>query len=103
MMQGDQYRLPIELKHENGSVITSDEIKDLEVFIGRFRKTLSSGMVRFDETEQLYYAQITQEETFGLFGDVELQARILFLSGDVIGVGLGTQNFENSISKVVLR
>lgn len=103
MMQGDQYRLPIELLYEDGSVIAPDEIKDLEVFVGRFRKTLSGGTVTFDEAEQLYYAQITQEETFGLIGDVKLQARILFLSGDVVGVDLGTQSFESSISKVVLR
>ena len=103
MMQGDQFRLPIELLYEDGGIIAPDEIKDLEVFVGRFRKTLSSGAVSFGEENGLYYAQITQEETFGLIGDVKLQARILFLSGDVVGVDLGTQNFEQSISKVVLR
>ena len=40
MMQGDQFKLPIELKHEDGSFMTREEIKDLEVFVGNLRKTL---------------------------------------------------------------
>ena len=36
-------------------------------------------------------------------GDVSVQARVLFLSGDVIGVDLGKLNFAQSISKVVLK
>ena len=103
MMQGDQYKIPVELKGADGVPITQSEIKDLEIFVGRFRKTLSDRSVSFEESESLFYVFVTQKETFMLHGEVELQARILFLSGDVVGINLGTVNFEKATSKVVLK
>ena len=102
MMQGDQYRLPVRLKHRDGSPLTKSEVKELEVFIGQFRKTLSEGTVTFDAEENVFYVFVTQKETFMFHGDVKIQARVRFASGDVKGVNLGTRNFEASISKVVL-
>lgn len=103
MMQGDQYRLPIELNHKDGAPIGREEVKDIEIFIGGVRKTISSGDVNFDESEKTFYIYIYQKETFMLRGDVKAQARILFPGGDVIGVNLGTINIETSVSKVVLK
>lgn len=103
MMQGDQYRIPIELKDADGTLVTRDEIKDLEISVGQFRKTLSDGGVSFEENEGLFYVFVTQKQTFMFRGEVKLQARILFLSGDVVGVNLGTVSFETSTSKVVLK
>lgn len=102
MMQGDQYRIPIALTTEDYAPITKDKIKDLEVFVGLFRKTLSEGGVEYDENEALFYVYVTQKETFAMRGDVEIQARILYPSGDVVGVSLGAVNFGTAISRVVL-
>ena len=102
MMQGDQYRIPIHLKHEDGSPITMESLDDIEVFVGLIRKTVSDG-VTYDETSKHFYVYLTQKETFRLQGDVGVQARVLFKRGDVVGVKLGTVNFETSTSKVVLR
>lgn len=101
MMQGDQYRIPIQLKHEDGSPITMESIDNIEMFVGTIRKTVSDG-VTYDETSKLFYVYLTQKETFRLQGDVRAQARVLFKSGDVVGVNLGVVNFETSTSKVVL-
>lgn len=103
MMQGDQYRIPIELKDADGNFITQDAIKDLEVFVGKIRKTLSNGDLTFDSGENVFYIYLTQKETFMLSGDVEVQARVLFLSNDVAGINLGTINVEKSASRVVLK
>lgn len=103
MMQGDQYKIPIELKYADGTFVTREEVKDLEVFVGTTRKMLSKGEVEFEPLENLFYVSLTQKETFMMRGDVSAQARVLFLSGDVVGVNLGTVNFEASTSKVVLR
>ena len=101
MMQGDQYRIPISLE-ENSVPITQDDIKDLEVFVGLYRKTLSNGDIEFDENESVFYVYVTQKETFSMRGDVKVQARILYPSGDVVGVSLGIINFITSTSRVVL-
>ena len=103
MMQGDQYRLPIELKYADGTFITQEEVKDVEVFVGTTRKMLSKGEIKFDSLENVFYVSLTQKETFMMRGDVSVQARVLFLSGDVVGIVLGKLNFEQSTSKVVLK
>lgn len=102
MMQGDQYRIPVSLKHEDGSIVTEAEVRDVEIFVGLVRKTLDDG-ISYDEGEKCFYVHLKQKETFRLSGDVRVQARILFTSGDVVGVNLGTVNFETSASKVVLQ
>ena len=102
MMQGDQYRIPVSLKHEDGSAVTEAEVRDVEIFVGSVRKTIDDG-ISYDESEKCFYVRLTQKETFRLSGDVRVQARVLFTSGDVVGVNLGTVNFETSASKVVLQ
>jgi hypothetical protein len=102
-MQGDQYKIPIELKYPDGDIITQAELKELEIFVGIFRKTLSDNTVVYEEEAKAFNVFLTQKETFMLSGDVKIQARLLFLSGDVNGINLGTINFEESTSKVVLK
>ena len=103
MMQGDQYRLPIELKDADGTFVTQKEVKDLEVFVGNTRKILSKDEVVFEPLENVFYVSLSQKETFMMRGDVSVQARILFLSGDVVGIDLGKINFAEATSKVVLK
>lgn len=102
MMQGDQYKLPIELKDADGTFVTQEEVKDLEVFVGTTRKMLSKGEIEFDNLENVFYVSLSQKETFMMRGDVSVQTRVLFLSGDVVGVDLGKLNFAQATSKVVL-
>lgn len=103
MMQGDQYRLPIELKDADGTFVTQDEIKDLEVFVGAIRKMLSKEEIEFDSLENVFYVFLSQKETFMMLGDVSVQARVLFMSSDVVGIDLGKLNFAQAKSKVVLK
>jgi hypothetical protein len=103
MMQGDQYRLPIELKDADGTFVTREEVKDLEVFVGTTRKMLSKGEIEFERLENVFYVSLSQKETFMMHGEVTVQARVLFLSGDVVGIDLGKLNFVQATSKVVLK
>lgn len=103
MMQGDQYRIPIELKDADGTFVTREEIKDMEVFVGTTRKMLSKGEIEFEPLENVFYVSLSQKETFMMHGEVTVQARVLFLSGDVVGINLGKINFEKATSKVVLK
>lgn len=103
MMQGDQYRIPIELKDADGTFVTREEVKDLEVFVGTTRKMLSNGEIEFEPIENVFYVSLLQNETFMMRGDVSVQARVLFISGDVVGIDLGKLNFAQATSKVVLK
>jgi hypothetical protein len=103
MMQGDQFRLPVELKDTDGTFVTREEVKDIEVFVGTTRKMLSKGEIEFEPLENVFYVFLTQKETFMMSGSVSVQARVLFLSGDVVGIDLGKLNFAQATSKVVLK
>lgn len=103
MMQGDQYRIPIKLKDADCTFVTREEVKDMEVFVGTTRKMLSKGEIEFNPLENLFYVSLSQKETFMMRGDVSVQVRVLFLSGDVVGIDLGKLNFAQSTSKVVLK
>ena len=103
MMQGDQFRLPIELSYKSdGSAITTEQVQDVEVCVGRVRKTMSDD-VSFDSDTGRFYVYLTQDETFTLRDEVSVQARILFKSGDVLGIKLGTVTFDKSASREVLK
>jgi hypothetical protein len=102
MMQGDSYKIPIYLTDSEGNLITQSDVKDVEIFVGVCRKTLSDGSVVYYDSEKVFFVSVSQKETFMMRGDVSVQARILFLSGDVVGVDLGKLNFAEATSKVVL-
>lgn len=102
MMQGDQYKLPIKLMDADGTFVTLEEIKDLEVFVGMAGKMLSKGEIEFEPIENVFYVSLTQQETFMMRGDVSVQARVLFLNGDVVGVDLGKIIFVKATSREVL-
>lgn len=103
MMQGDQFRLPIELSYESdGSPITAEQVQDVEVCVGRVRKTMSDG-VSFDSNTGRFYVYLTQNETFTMRNEVAVQARIFFKSGDVLGIKLGIVVFDKSASREVLK
>lgn len=102
-MQGDQFYLPIELKKENGDTLTRNEVKDIEFFVGKIRKTLLEGGAKFSEDTGTYDVYLTQQETFRLVDETPVQARIVFLNGMVTGIDVGNVCFNESISKVVLK
>ena len=101
MMTGDAYRVPLQIETNEG-FLTSEDLEDIEVFIGSIRKTLQQGDVTYDLDENVFLVALSQRETFRLKGEEKVQARCKFLSGDVIGVDFGTIDVKKSTSKVVL-
>ena len=101
MMQGDQYRLPIEIKTTEGNAKPAT-FDDLEVFVGSVRKTLGKGEVSYDDENETFLVLLTQQETIRLRRDIEVKLRCKFPDGDVVGISAGTVNFEKSTSRVVL-
>lgn len=101
MMQGDSYKLEIELRNEGGEIIAPSYVSDVEIAVGHLIKTYASGMVSYADGKWIF--PLTQEETFGMLpAVVKVQARILWLSGNVEGVELGRFRVFESISKVVM-
>lgn len=101
MMQGDSYSLGINILNNAGSPVTPVDIRDVEITIGRLRKTYRNAEVVFKDGVWLF--PISQSESFGCWpGSLKAQVRVVWANGVVEGKPLyGVSNLE-SISKEVL-
>lgn len=101
MMQGDSYGIPIEITKEDGTVVTSSDVSDVEITIGSIKKSMKKGSVSF--SDGMFVFPITQSETFSLIPSaVKAQVRVVWANGDVEGVDLGEIRVKESMSKEVL-
>lgn len=101
MMQGDGYSLPIEIYRADGTVVTEEEVADVEVTLGNLRKTLKQGEVTFSDGKWQF--PVIQQETFSLEAQRQrCQVRVLWLDGTAEGVSLGEILVTESLSREVL-
>ena len=101
MMTGDSYSIPINLT-VNGEGVSAERFQEIEVCIGRVRKTLTSGEIVYDAEQSAFLVPLTQKETFSLAGRSRINVRCKFHGGSVVGIDLGVLEFEQSLSKEVL-
>ena len=101
MMQGDSYNLGIRILNNAGNPVTPDDIKDLEITIGRLSKTYLGAQVTY--YDGLWMFPLSQHETFGYWpGAAEAQIRIAWPNGVIEGKKLYGIRIDESISKEVL-
>lgn len=86
IMQGDSYPIQITLAANDGTPITSDQVLALRVTLGPITKEYPDG-ITYDDG--VFYFPMSQEETFGLSGILDLKARIMTEEEEVDGVSLG--------------
>lgn len=102
MMQGDSYGLPIELRKDDGSLLTAEAVQEVEVTIGYLQKSLKDGSVTYES--DCWIAELSQEETFKLPATyIPIQVRVMWKSGDVEGLDLGMHKIDESLSRRVLK
>lgn len=82
---GDAYALPFTVKLD-GVTMEPPDIETVEVFLGRNRKVYPGDIV-FDENERKFLLEVSQRESFDLRREeTEIDARVKFSGGDVIGI-----------------
>ena len=99
-MQGDAYPIKILLKTVDGSVITPADVDDVEIVLGKHRKTYANGVVTYEN--ECWMFPMTQLESLMFRNTVRCQARVKFKNTDVIGVFIDNVDVMESDSKVVL-
>lgn len=100
MLQGDSYKIPFNITFSD-TAITPTDISDVEIAIGRYIKTYANNEVTYEDS--VWYFPVSQEETFAFSGQKQsVQVRVLFPSGDVYGISLGTLKVDRSISREIL-
>lgn len=101
MMQGDAYSLGIEIRNNAGSIVTPDDILDIEITIAGIRKTFSDGNVTY--YNEMWLFPLSQEETFSIRPmAVKAQVRVYWRNGAVEGQDLHGNIMYESRSKAVL-
>lgn len=101
MMQGDSCNLAIQIRNNAGSAVTPSDVSDVEITIGRLRKTYRSCQLLFSNGMWLF--PLSQEETFGYWpASVKAQVRVVWRNGVVEGKTLYGIRISESISKEVL-
>ena len=101
MMQGDSYSLGFTVLNNAGSVVTPDDIIDVEIAIGHLRKNYAKGQVTFYEGR--WFFPLNQEETFNYWPKaVNAQIRVKWRNGVVEGKTIHGVRINESISKEVL-
>ena len=76
--QGDQYSIPFPILIDD-YIITDDLLNidgDVEIVIGKLRKTLRNGEIKFNSTNYTFDFPLTQEETFALRPGMILRSQI---------------------------
>lgn len=101
MMQGDAYLLGFTVLNNAGTVITPEDIQDLEITIGPLRKTYRGAQLTYQEGKWMF--PLSQEETFGCWpSPVKAQLRLLWANGVIEGKPIYGLRIQESISKEVL-
>ena len=101
MMQGDSYNLGIKILNNAGSLVTPDDILDVEIAIGNLIKTYRDGLVTY--RDGLWMFPLSQQETFSFWpSSVKSQVRVFWPNGVVEGKPLYGVRIDESISKEVL-
>lgn len=101
MMQGDSYDLGFTVKNNAGSVVTPDDILDMEITIGHLSKTYRREELAF--VDNRWHFPLTQKETFGYWPKaIKAQIRVRWKNGVVEGKEIHGVRIKESLSKEVL-
>ena len=101
MMQGDAYSLAIRVLNSAGEPVTSEDIQDIEITIGKLRKTYLDAQLTFSDGVWLF--PLTQEETHRYWPSaIKAQVRVKWANGFVEGKPLYGVRIDESLSKEVL-
>lgn len=101
MMQGDSYKLGINILNNAGNPVTPDDIRDVEITIGSLRKTYLNAQLTYENGVWLF--PLSQQETFHYWpSSLKSQVRVVWANGVVEGKPLYGVRISESISKEVL-
>lgn len=102
MKQGNQFYLEFQIYDNDGQILTNVGVKKIVFYIGNLKKTYKKD-VELDEVEVIYDEEnkcfdiwLTEAETLQFPGLIDVDARILFDSGVILGC-YKTQEYFNEI------
>lgn len=98
MKQGNQFYLGIKLRDKNG-YINIDSVEKIIFQIQEIEKRYPEE-VEYKEGE--FYIWLTQEDTFKMQDEIEIEARIKFTNNVILGSKIKNVKVKESLNKEVL-
>jgi hypothetical protein len=97
MKQGNQFYLEFQLVDNDKNILTNTNVAKIVFYIGDLKRTYTpeSTEVTYDESKQCYKIWLTEAETLQ-FKTVDVDARVLFTTGEILGC-YKTQLYFNEV------
>ena len=101
MKQGNQFFCDIKIYDEKYHELTNEGVEKIVFYIGDIKKTYEDGSeeVIYDENNKCFKVWLAEEETLELNGEVEMDARILFITGEILGCYIKKEYFNPVLVK----
>lgn len=101
MMQGDSYNLGFTVLNNAGSIVTPDDVSDVEITIGHITKSYKNSQITYSNEKWMF--PLSQKETFGYWPSApRVQIRIKWPNGVIEGKPIYGVRVNESISKEVM-
>lgn len=97
MKQGNQFYLEFQIVDNDKNVLTNKNVAKIVFYIGGLKRTYTpeSTEVTYDSEKQCYDIWLTEAETLQ-FETIDVDARILFTTGEILGC-YKTQLYFNEV------
>lgn len=97
MKQGNQFYLEFQIVDNDKNVLTNENVEKIVFYIGNLKRTYTSTSteVTYDSGKKCYDIWLTEAETMQ-FETIDVDARILFTTGEIMGC-YKTQLYFNEI------
>ena len=104
MLQGSSYKLPIVIKDSNGNLVDDTMVTKGVFTIGNLEKAYDGlvGEVSYDRDKGAWIVPLSEQDTFGMKGNIKWQVRFLFTNGEIEGTEPRFDNVVESINKTIL-
>ena len=107
MKQGNQFYCDIQIIDSAGTILTNESVTKIvfyfkdtdETSFVKKEYTRDSQDVLYDSETQCFKVWLTEEETLNLEDTIEIDARILFDSGEILGCQIKTEYFNPMLVK----
>lgn len=101
MKKGNQFFLELEITNEDDTALDIRAVEKVQFTIDDITRMYGADSTEVTYEEGKFRIWLTEEETFKFKNRVEIEARVLFTSGTILGTFVEHEYFYDSIGSVM--
>lgn len=102
MKKGNQLYINVKITDECGAPLDIGVVKKVQFNIDTITKYFATNSTDVIFEDGIFKVYLTQEETFKMGTNIELEARVLFIDDTILGTKIENIYNENVIKEVIL-